>query len=324
MLTVVLRHAWTPNIRPPLPSISLDTLALARERLLQSWPEWRADLLLMGLTPLAILGAVRRRGRPLAVRGAYIALMTLVPPFLNPVTFFSEDIPRLLLYAMPAVLPLSLVALDGVLPRGSDGTMGVPRWPSWVGITAWAIALLTCLAPFAVIDGYRRVDLQGTRDATVMLAVFRGSVEAAEAIDSGDAFVFDPAAGRYSEGLPKRYNLSALRRVRWFLRGGWGASASRKGGEPVMTAREAHILLPCLAPRDLEGTLRLSAPQEARLAVTVNGRPLADLLVGPESRDLVVRVPASTLFRGDNDLGLAAVGPREPGTRIERFAFRAM
>jgi hypothetical protein len=72
------------------------------------------------------------------------------------------------------------------------------------------------------------------------------------------------------------------------------------------------------------GTLLLSAPQETRLAVRVNGRPVADLLVGTESRDLGVHVPASTLFRGDNDLSFAAVGAKAPGVRLVRFTFRAM
>jgi hypothetical protein len=324
LLTVVLRHSWTPHIRPPLPSLSLETLTVAKARLVQSWPEWRADSLLMGLSPLAIVGALRGRGRRLATRGAYLALVTLVPPFLNPVTFLSDDIPRLLLYALPAALPLSLVALDGLLPRDSEPLTGAGRWPSWIGPTASVIALLSLAAPFAVIDDYRRVDLQGTRDATVMLAVFRGSLEAAGALDAGEPFVFDSGIGRYAEGLPRRHNLSDLRRVRWFLRDGWGASAARQGGEPMMSGSEAHLLLPCFKPRDLEMALRLSAPREARLAVTINGRPVADLLVGPGSRDLAVGVPASTLFRGDNDLCFTAVGTKEPGVRIVRFTFRAM
>lgn len=324
LLTAALRHVWTPHIRPPLPAASLDTLVMAEGRLVQSWPEWRGASLLMGLTPLAIVGAFRKRGRRLATRGAYLGLVTLVPPFLNPVTFLSDDIPRLLLYALPAALPLALVALDGVLTRDPGGEPGLPDWPSWAGPTAAVVALLTCLAPFLVIDGYRRVDLQGTRDATAMLAVFRGSLEAAEALDEGEAFVFDTTAGRYSEALPKRHNLSDLRRVRWFLRSGWGAAASRQGGEPGMAGGEAHLLLPCLRPRDLEAALRLSAPRETRLAVAVNGRPVGDLLVGPVARDLVVRVPASTLFRGDNDFRLTAVETKEPGVRIARFTFRAM
>ena len=324
VLTVTLRHVWTPHIRPPLPSPSIDTLAVAKARLVESWPEWRGDSLLMGLTPIAVVGAFRRRGRRLAARGAYLGLVTLVPPFLNPVTFLSNDIPRLLLYALPAVVPLSLAAFDGVLPLDADAETRRPSWPQWLGPTAAALALLSCLAPFAVIDGYRRVDLQGTRDATGMLALFRGTLEAAEAMDAGEAFVFDSTAGRYSEGLQKRHNLSAIRRVRWFLRSGWGDAASRQGGEPTMRNAGAHLLLPCLRSRDFEGTLGLIAPREVRIAVAVNGRPVADLLVGPESRESVVRVPASTLFRGDNDLSFTAVGTKEPEVRLVAFRFRAM
>jgi hypothetical protein len=43
-----------------------------------------------------------------------------------------------------------------------------------------------------------------------------------------------------------------------------------------------------------------------------------------EARDFTVRIPAATLFRGDNDLSLAAVGGREPRIGLERFTMRAM
>jgi hypothetical protein len=321
LLSIALRAVWTPGIHPPIPALDLDTLATAKTRLIQSWPEWRADALLMGLTPLAVAGAFRRRGRRLAARGAYIAAVVMVPPFLNPVTFFSDDIPRLLLYALPAVLPLALAALDDLLPEGE--TSPAPRWPGWTMPAGSVLALAACLSPFAIIDGYRRVDLQGTRDATLMLAVFRGSLEAAEALDSGEAFAFDPASGRYSEALPPRHNLSALRRVRWFLRGGWGAAATREGGAPRMEGPEAHMLLPCLTPRDLRAVVTLRGEAETRLAVSVNGRPVADLLVEPAARELEVRIPRAALFRGDNDLSLSIVGAAGTAVTLESFSIHA-
>jgi hypothetical protein len=321
LVTIALRMAWAPGIHPPLPSLSLDTAALAWERMVQSWPDWRADALLMGLTPLAVLGSLRGRGRPLAARGAYLVFAVMVPPFLNPVTFFSDDIPRLLLYALPGVLPLALAALDGLLPDGEASP--ATRWPVWAHPLGIALAAAVGLGPFAVIDSYRRVDLQGSRDATVMLATLRGSLEAAEALDSGDEFVFDARSGRYSEGLPTPYNLSALRRVRWFLRDGWGAAATRQGGSLEMAAPVAHILLPCFTPRDLSATLTLRAKAPTRLAVSVNGRPVADVLVEPVAGAFAIRIPQGALFRGDNDLSLAVVGDASGRVAVERFAMRA-
>jgi hypothetical protein len=321
LLTIALRALWVPGIHPPLPSLSLETLALAKARLVRSWPDWRTDALLMGLTPLAALGAIRRTGRPLVARGVYLVVAAMVPPFLNPVTFFSDDIPRLLLYAMPAVLPLALACLEGALPRREKAPP--LRWPTWIHGLGMALALAVCLAPFAIIDSYRRIDLQGARDATAMLAVFRGSLEAAEALDSGEEFVFDAHTGRYSEPLPARYDLSALRRVRWFLRDGWGASAARQGGVPEITGPEAHILLPCLTPRDLKGVFSLRATRPTRLAVTVNGRPVADILVERVAGAIEFRIPRETLFRGDNDLSLAVVGDPKGQVALERFSVRA-
>jgi hypothetical protein len=320
LVAIALHLVWTPSIQAPLPAVSLRTLALAWERLVATWPDWRGDLLLMGLAPLAVVGAFRTGGRRLAARGAYLAIVVFVPPFLNPVTFFSDDIPRLLLYALPAVLPLAFAASDGVLPRVDPSP---PRaWSPATGPIAAVLAVGVVATTLSILDRYRRVDLQGSRDATVMLAVLRGSIDAAQALDAGDAFAFDPSRGRYSEGLPPRHNLSALRRVRWFLRAGWGASAPREGGTPTMHEGEAHVLLPCLAPRTLKGTLTLRSPSEVRVAVAVNGRPVGDLPVGPEARAFELELPAGVLFRGDNDLSLSIVGGGSPPVALEGFSLR--
>jgi hypothetical protein len=321
LLAITLRVVWAPGIHPPLPSLSLQTLALAKARWVQSWPDWRTDALLMGLTPLAALGAFRRAGRAVVARGAFLAVAVMAPPFFNPVTFFSDDIPRLLLYALPGVLPLALAALDGLLPRRE--TAPSIRWPVWIHPLGISLAVAACLGPFTVIDSYRRVDLQGTRDATVMLAIFRGSLEAAKAIDDAEPFAFDASSGRYSEALPPRYDLSDLRHVRWFLRDGWGDSAARRSGPLQMGGPEAHLLLPCLTPRDLSAAFTLRAGAATRLAVSVNGRPVADVLVKPEAGVFEFQIPRAVLFRGDNDLSIAIVGDTRGRVAVERFAIRA-
>jgi hypothetical protein len=320
LTTVVLRRLWTPHIHPPLPALSWQTLSVAASRFGESWPEWRGAALLMGLTPLALLGAFRSKGSPLVARGGYLFAATLASPFVNPVTFLSVDIDRLLLYALPAVIPLALAALDGILPP--DETPLPPATPQGtsrlaLGLTAGAIVI-----PLWVVDPYRRVDLQGTRDATVMLAVFRETLEAGEKLEEDEAFEFDASSGRYAQGLTKPFNLSQLRRVRWFLLDGWGPLAARRGGDAVMAGREATVLLPCLKPRELTAALTLDAPRDTRVGLRVNDRPVADLLVGPDVREWTVGIPAGVLFRGDNALTLRAAEAEAPLVRLRRFAIR--
>ncbi|MFI5183691.1 MAG: hypothetical protein ACHQNV_04775 [Vicinamibacteria bacterium] len=319
-LFVALRWWWTPHIHPPLPGFSRETLEVAIARFAQSWPGWRGTALLMGLTPLAALGAIRKRGRRLAARGAYLFAATLASPFVNPVAFLSVDIDRLLLYALPAVIPLAFAALDGLLPQvEAPGVVAFPRWAPRLCVVLTAV---TMMLPLGIVDSYRRVDLQGTRDATVMLAILRESLETAEKIEDGDAFEFDPASGRYGQGLTKPFDLSQLRKVRWFLREGWGPLAARRGGEVVMDSREASLLLPCFRARDLDAVLTLDAPAVTRLGVTVNGRPVGDLVVGPAAQELHVGIPAEVLFRGDNALGFRGADSDAPLVRLRRFTIR--
>lgn len=317
---VALRHIWTPDIHPPIPSLSMDTLRLAAARVSESWPGWRGAAFLMGLTPLAVVGAFREKGRRLGARGAYLFGATLVSPFLNPVTFLSVDIDRLLLYALPAVIPLAFAAVGGVLPEGEP--QRATALPRWVGPLSLSLAALAVLLPLWVVDPYRRVDLQGSRDATVMLALFRETLETAEKLDEGGSFDFDPAEGRWRQGLTTPFNLSQLRRVRWFLREGWGPRAPRIGGDAVMATREATLLLPCFRPRDFSAALTLDAPREARIEVGINGHPVADLLVGTEARTRVVPIPGRLLFRGDNALTLRASESEKPLVRLCRFTIR--
>jgi hypothetical protein len=236
------------------------------------------------------------------------------------VTFLSVDIDRLLLSALPAVLPLAFVAVGGALPPRE----APPREAShpWISRIALVLTAAAVLVPLAIVDPYRRVDLQGARDATVMLAVFRETLETAEKLDNGETFEFDATSGRYSQGLTKPFDLSQLRRVRWFLREGWGPLAARRSGDAVMAAREAALLIPCFRPRDLSAVLTLEAPRETRLAVRVNGRPVADLLVGPDARELAVGIPSGALFRGDNALTFRATESETPLARLRRFTIR--
>jgi hypothetical protein len=122
--------------------------------------------------------------------------------------------------------------------------------------------------------------------------------------------------------LAKPFNLSQLRRVRWFLLDGWGPQAPRRTGDAVMGAREATLLLPCLTPRDLSVVMGLEAPQETRIGLRLNDRPVADLLIGPGASEWTVGLPASVLFRGDNALALRAES-ETPLVHLRRFTIRS-
>jgi hypothetical protein len=321
-VTLALRLYWTPHIESPIPALAPETLTLALDRFRESWPLWRGTALLAGLAPLAVLGAFREGGRALAPAGAYLFLVTLLSPFLNPVTFLSTDIDRLLIYALPAVVPLALVGLGGLLlPRTAASA---PPWaPPRPAVRALGPALgLAAMTPFLVVDRYERIDLQGRRDATVVLAVLRETIDTAELLDAGETFRFDPADGRFSRGLTTPFDLSQLRHVRFFLLDGWGPWAARGGGEPVLRERTASLLLPCLTPHDLRGRLTLEASRETRLGLRINGRPVADLLVGPSAGDHGFRVPREALRRGDNVLTLVRAGADHPQVRLLGFGFK--
>jgi hypothetical protein len=230
----------------------------------------------------------------------------VLTPFLNPVTFVAPDIERLLLYALPGVIPLALVVVErtrllGVrAPSPAPAQVRRPWRIVWGGFAAAAMAL-----PFVVVDRYRRVDLRGARDAPVTLAVLRETLQTARGLEDGRPFVFDPSQGRFSRGFQEPFDLSQLRHVRWFLKDGWDPSASTEGADAVMQGPEATILLPCLRPRDLEVRLALDAPAPVRVVARVGSHAVGEALATPEGASAQARIPAALLVRGDNVLVLA-------------------
>lgn len=320
--TVLLRLWWTPHISPPLPDPAWASVVLVFERLRETWREWWATSLLVGLTPLGVLGALRARARPLVLPAAYLFVAALVAPFLNPVAFFSADVPRLLLYALPAVLPLALVALDRVWPNAGPPAAQSRLGTTWSRAAAVAVVALA-ISPLLVVDRYRRFDLRGTSDALRALAVCRETLRTARDLEEGRGFVFDPSSGRFSQGVRDPSSLVELRRVRWFLAGGWGSLAHGQSGDAIVEGRDASLIVPCLRPRDLETVLTLRAAELARVAIGVNGQRLDVLAVGTESRAFEVRIPGRFLFRGDNLLTLTLDGETSSGLRLQGLSIRA-
>ena len=307
-----LRWWWTPHLPAPLPAASPATLILALHRFHDSFPEWWRATLVGGLAPLALLGALRAAAAPVRSVALYVTVLAVIPPFLNPVTFFASDVPRLLIYVLPVAIPLAIGALWPPRSRA-------PR-PDWrrgreVGIAGAVLAALAGLAPLAVVDRYRRADLTGPRDGPYVLVVCRETLRTARRLARGEDVAFDPAERRFAwgDGHP-----SEMDRMRWFLREGWGERAHYGTGEVTMHAGQASVLLPVFVPSGLSAGVHVQAPRPLVIDASVNGRPLRSWAVGPESAGETIMIPAAALFRGDNVLTLAA-HDGAPGARLREI-----
>ena len=317
-VTLILREWWW---RPPSEATVtghsgwLEAAAIA----LASWRQWAGPMLILGLTPLAAVGALRYRARPFAVRYGWLAAILLVVPLFAASyvsgSFFAADVTRLLLYALPMLIALALMAffpLATALVRPPEARAA--SGPSIVGaIAAAAIALSLPL----LLDRYRRIDLRGARDGPLVLALCRESLGAAQRLERDRPVVLAAAATGYEWGVSPPEKMG---RLRWFLREGWGARAHYGTGDVVMQAGRASLLVPCFRPRELEAVLRLDAPSPRPVEVLMNGRSLGERIVDPSGVESIVRVPAEALFRGDNVLTLSA--PGGPGLRFRSLVLR--
>jgi hypothetical protein len=314
----LLRLFWTPylSLAPVSPDLRA-TVALALGRLSDTWRDWWSATLLLGLTPLAAAGALRERARPLRLGATYLLVATLVSPFLNPVAFFAADVRRLLIYALPAVLALALVALD----RGTPDAVRAPPLGTGAGWrhAALAATLILAAAPTLVVDRYRRFDLRGTSDALRAFAVFRETLRTSREIEQGEAFRFDPTSGRFSQGVGDDRTLVELRRMRWFLGDGWGERAPREEGAPTVVGRSASLIVPSLHPNDLAADLALSAPAGSSILFSINGFSLAAVDSPGGSVTQRLQIPARLLFRGDNMLVLAVAGEAKEKVALRGF-----
>ena len=234
---------------------------VARRR---SWP---------GVAPLAVLGALRAAAAPVRSVAVYVVALAVIPPFLNPVTFFPSDVPRLLIYTLPVAIPLAVCALVAPASRGPR-----PDWPRRrrAGMVAAVLAVAAALAPLALVDRYRRADLTGPRDGPYVLVVCRETLRTARRLSRGEEVALDPSERRFAWGDS---HPSEMDRMRWFLREGWGERAHYGTGEVTMHAERASVLLPVLVPADLSAAASRAgaAPDGGR---RVGQRPAAALVGG--------------------------------------------
>jgi hypothetical protein len=325
LLTPILRWWWTPHIPAISAPWDLELVRAGWLTLRDVWAPTVVGALAGGLLPLAALGALRAKGREhlrrygisLALLMAMAFLAWLKVPSREPVPLFGDNFERLLIYSVPLLLPLALAALDRRRPNlGPAPPLRPPRrqWPAALATVA-AIAL-----PFALVDRYARVDLQGSRDGPLVLAVCRESWKTATRIAAGEAVTFDPESRRFAWG---ESDPGQLARMRWFLRGGWGARAHYGTNEIVMHEPAATLLLPLLAPADVEVRLRVMSPTPLALALDVNGSALGSWLADAAAAEQVFRVPARVLFRGDNLVTLSSPDGRV-SARLREISFRRL
>jgi hypothetical protein len=281
-------------------------------------------LLLSGLLPMALAGASLPRARAYLRRYGLAALTMVAFPFaafLNvgearPPVLFGKNTDRLLIFAVPVLLPFALHALEALLrrPRGEPAAAAPPA--PWWSRAGWVATAVFLLALGLGLDRYRRADLRGSRDGPLLLALGRESLRVAGRLERGGDVVFEPGAMRFRWGVD---HPSEMARMRWFLRDGWGDLPHYAEGDALTRAAEATVTVPCFRPRPLAVELVLDAERPTPVGLRVNAVQLGARLVGPGATALALDVPADALFRGDNRLTLA---PADPVT-LRRVAWRA-
>jgi hypothetical protein len=232
------------------------------------------------------------------------------------VPFFLDDIPRLLVYALPPMVALALVALDAAFahqvappPRAAYGN------PLAVGSVA--LAAVVALVPLVTLDPYRRADLSGPRDGRYVLTFCRESLAEAQRLAAGRQVDYEPERRSF---LPTKIVPQLMGRMRWFLRDGWGPDAAYGLGSVVSASPSAALVVPCLEREDLMAGLSLQAPRATTVRVSLNRRVIAELPAGPEPQRHRLLLPGGRLVRGDNELRFDM---GSPGLRLLGLRLRA-
>jgi hypothetical protein len=326
LVILAVRYVWTPYMAVPRAPMDVEMARAAWRELAQTWRPTGEALLLGGILPLALLGALRRQARPYLLRYGYVAAAMIAAsltawvnvPSARAVPLFAANTLRILIYALPFLIPLVLMALDRVWPHMSEPAPVSPPRRRWPGRAAAAATAALVLAPVVALDPYRRAPLHESRDGPLVRATCQETLRVARRLARGETVTFDPAVQKFAWGV---YDAAEQNRMRWFLRKGWGAMAHYGTGDIVMHEAQAGLLVPVLSPRDIEVRLTLESPQERRLQAFVNGAPAGSLPAGPQAAESALRIPAGRLFRGDNLLLLAA-GVDASGVRLRRLTLR--
>lgn len=283
---LALRLVWTPHLAS-LPAVDASGLP---GRFVSTLSGWAGDLPFAVLLAAAGVGCIVGRGPRLPWLLA--AGLSLLAPYLNPADFSDADLVRLRVHAWPGLAALALRPLATSLPAPLART---PRG-EWI---AWTLALVLALIPAGLVDGYRRLDLSGERDAPLVRATLRGTFDAAQRLAAGESVEIDPARPPRIEGREAR--------PRWYLGPGWTA-AQRAGTEPPRLPATGELIVPAPGQVALRVRLGIAATRSARLSAWLEDRPLPSVEIAPGESEVVFELEAGWLVRGDQRLRFSLRG----------------
>ncbi|MBN2368863.1 MAG: hypothetical protein JXO72_00075 [Vicinamibacteria bacterium] len=320
-----LRYAWAPRAGGTiLPGV--DQIPAAISLTVEQWREWWRPILLWGLTPLALIGALRKNARRYLARYGFAVAALGMLPFVSAVygggaelKFLSGDIPRLTLYPLLVWLPLALEAFGRFAKRRpAPPASRLPR--PIAGLFFVTTLGVLCGLPF-MLDPYRRADLRGSRDGPLLLALCRESPRVARRLERNRSVTFSPETHAWAW---KVSDAPLLNRMRWFLREGFGDLPHYGVHAITMREREARIILPCLRPRDIEIRLDMIAHEADVVKVVLKGRIAGAIQATTTRSSKAIRIPAALLFRGDNVITLRRERDGVPGPRLLRLTYTPM
>lgn len=294
-LSALLRVSWG-NPDPPPQDFSILDLTLGR--LLSSGRDLAISATLSGLLLPALAGMVREKSVILRLQGALLWTFTFGLILSNPYHYSVSDLPRLSIFAWPALLPLALAGLGF---KRTPPPPGRPAPRSRLRTPLAILTLVTCLTLVAVTDPYRRASFPASPDPVALVGRIRETLKTARALERGEVFVFNAWSGRFALPVTETFNLTESRRQRWFLYDGFGRDAVFGSGAPAFR-REARLLLPILAPRPMAMSLEFEGPENTEVRVSLARRSVASIRTGPPGGKF--NIPASLLVRGDNLLSL--------------------
>lgn len=307
-LFALLRSIWGN----PAPADSFSVLEVTLGRLIQSGRALVMASAMSGLIVPALVGLIREKSFEIRAQGTVMWLLTFSVVVLNPYHYSVVDLPRLSVFAWPALLPLALAGL-GFRRTPPSAPPRSPELRNAVSVVVLAMSLGLVMAT----DSYRRAPFAPVTNPVPLVGRIRGSLKTARALDAGERFVFDSQSDRFTAPILEPFNLTEGRRQRWFLYSGFGADAVFGSGAPSFRG-EARVLLPILDPRDVTLKIEFEGPRGTNVALDVHGRNLGFV---PANRGItILRLPSTVLFRGDNIVDLH--GPAGTTIRLIRFEVR--
>ncbi|MEO6403670.1 MAG: hypothetical protein ABIP62_16850, partial [Vicinamibacteria bacterium] len=284
-LALLLRLTWGHPVLPPSAFSFLDVTV---GRILQSGEALAMTAMMSGLMIPAAVGAFREKSWVLTIQAGLMWIFTFGLIVSNPYHYSVSDLPRLSVFAWPALLPLALRGVGFRRAELKTRVVSQNRGRTYAAVAA----LIISLALVAATDPYERAPFTAKPEPIAMTGRLRESVKTARLLEDGGIFSFDARSGRFATPPKERFNLTEGRRQRWFLYAGFGAEAAFAPGTPQFRS-QAELLLPVFIPRPGRMTLEIDGPKGAEVIVLISGHPVGSVFA--QSGPTELRIPQSTL-----------------------------